>query len=61
MRRLVFYEALCLTFAVEDFTEHHLPHSGTTFLPSPIRADGQPQSVADIATNGCFGSFVGEI
>jgi hypothetical protein len=51
MCRLVFHEALCLAFAVQKYTEHQLPQSGTPFLPSPIRADGQPQPVADIATN----------
>jgi hypothetical protein len=61
MCRLVFHEAHYLAFVVEKFTEHQLPQSGTPYLPSPIRADGQPQPVADIATNGCLGSFVGEI
>ena len=61
MCRLVFHEALCLAFAVEKFTEHQLPQLGTPFLPSLIRADGQPQPVADIATDGRLGSFVGEI
>jgi hypothetical protein len=61
MYRLVFHEALCLAFAVDKFTEHQLPQPGTPFLPSPIHADGQPQPVADIATNCCLGPFVGEI
>lgn len=61
MCRLVFYEAFFLVFAVEKFTEHQLPQSGTPFLLSLICADGQPQPVADIATNGYLGSFVGEI
>jgi len=55
MYRLVFHEALCLAFAVEEFTKHQLPQSGTPFLPSPIRADGQPLPMADIATNGRLG------
>jgi len=58
---LVFHEALCLAFAVKKFTEHQLPQSGSPFLPSLIRADGQPQPVADIATNGRLRSFVGDI
>jgi hypothetical protein len=61
MCRLVFHEALCLAFAVEKFTVHQLLQSGVPFLLSLIRADGQPQPVADIATNGRLGSFVGEI
>jgi hypothetical protein len=32
-------------FVVEKFTEQQHPQSGTPFLPSPIRADGQPQLV----------------
>jgi hypothetical protein len=51
MCRLVFHEALCLAFVAEKFSKHQLPQSGTPFLLSPIRADGQPQLVADIATN----------
>jgi hypothetical protein len=57
MCRLVFHKALCLAFVVEKFTEHQLPQSGTPYLPSPICTNGQPQPVADIATNGCFGIF----
>lgn len=33
---LGFHEALCLVFAVEKFTEHRLPQSGTPFLPSSV-------------------------
>jgi len=60
MCRLVFHKALSLAFAVEKFIKHQFPQSGT-FLPSPIRIAGQPQLAADIATNGCLGSFVREI
>jgi hypothetical protein len=58
MCRLVFYEALCLAFVVGKFTEHQLPQSGTPFLLSAIRANGQPQPVADTATNSCLRSFM---
>lgn len=61
MSRLVFHEALCLVFAVDKLTEHQLPQSGTPVLPSLIRADGQPQPVADITTNVRLGSFMREI
>jgi hypothetical protein len=58
---LVFHKAFCLVFAVEKFTEYQLLQSGTPFLLSLIRADGQLQPVADIATNGRLRPFVGEI
>ncbi len=57
MCRLAFHEALCLAFAVEKFTEHQLPQSGMPFLPSPIRADGQPQLVADVLKD-LWGKYV---
>lgn len=55
------HEALGLAFVMDIFTEHQLPQSGTLFLLSPIRGDGQSQLVAEISTIGCSGSFVGHI
>lgn len=61
MYHLFFMKVFALRLPWRNSLSISFHNRAPPFLLSPIRADGQLQPVADVATTGCLGSFVGEM